>query len=113
MSEVIDPRLQALSVLLQVEQEARRAETQQNLSYVFVNDTRNVLPSQQVVFWTHNELGKPRVTRASHVSEVDPNAPMVRWLDRLATWCAAQEWRGKVHAFHPCGYASRYLIRMG
>ena len=99
MSEVIDPRLQALSVLLQVEQEARRAETQQNLSYVFVNDTRNVLPSQQVVFWTHNELGRPRVTRASHVSEVDPNAPMVRWLDRLATWCAAQEWRGKVHAF--------------
>ena len=67
MNDVIDPRLQALSVLLQVEQEARRAETQQNLSYVFVNDTRNVLPSQQVIFWAHNELGRPRVVRASHV----------------------------------------------
>lgn len=99
MSDVIDPRLQALSVLLQVEQEARRAETQQNLSYVFVNDTRNVLPSQQVIFWAHNDLGRPRVVRASHVSEVDPNAPMVRWLDGLADWCAGQEWRGKVHPF--------------
>lgn len=99
MTEPIDPRLQALSVLLQVEQEARRAETQQNLSYVFVNDTRNVLPSQQVVFWTFSELGKARVVRASHVSEIDPNAPMVRWLDRLAEWCSAQEWRTKVHPF--------------
>jgi hypothetical protein len=99
MSEAIDPRLQALSVLLQVEQEARRAETQQNLSYVFVNDTRNVLPSQQVVFWTYSDLGRPRVTRASHVSEVEPNAPMVRWLDKLADWCATQEWRGEVRTF--------------
>lgn len=99
MTDHIDPRLQALSVLLQVEQEARRAETQQNLSYVFVNDTRNVLPSQQVVFWTFSELGNARVVRASHVSEVDPNAPMVRWLDTLASWCADQEWRGTVHPF--------------
>lgn len=99
MNDVIDPRLQALSVLLQVEQEARRAETQQNLSYVFVNDTRNVLPSQQVIFWTFNELGRPRVLRASHVSEIDPNAPMVRWLDRLASWSAEQEWRASVHPF--------------
>lgn len=99
MSDVLDPRLQALSVLLQVEKEARRAETQQNLSYVFVNDTRGVLPSQQVVFWAHNDLGRPRVVRASHVSEIDPNAPMVRWLDDLASWCASQEWRADVHLF--------------
>lgn len=95
----VDPRLQALSVLLQVEQEARRAETQPNLSYVFVNDTRQVLPARQVIFWAYNELGQPRTLRASHVSEVDPNSPMVRWIDRLAHWAAAQEWRNKVHIF--------------
>lgn len=99
MSEAIDPRLQALSVLLQVEQEARRAETQQNLSYVMVNDTRNVLPSRQAVFWAHSDLGQPRVVRASSVSEVEANSPMTRWLDRLAAWCAGQEWRATVHPF--------------
>lgn len=99
MTDTPDPRLQALSVLLQVEQEARRAETQQNLSYVFVNDTRGVLPAQQVVFWAHNDLGRARVVRASHVSEVDPNSPMVRWMDRLAAWCAEQSWRTEAHAF--------------
>lgn len=99
MTEVLDPRLQTLSVLLQVEQEARRAETQQNLSYVFVNDTRNVLSSQQVVFWAYSDLGRSRVVRASHVSEIDANAPMVRWLARLADWCAVQDWCSSVHPF--------------
>jgi len=99
MNDVIDPRLQTLSMLLQLEQEARHAESQQNLSFVFVNDTRSVLPAQQVTFWTFNEFGRPRVERASHVSEVDPNAPMVRWLDQLAAWCMEQTWRSEQRVF--------------
>lgn len=99
MNDAIDPRLQTLSMLLQVEQEARRAESQQNLSFIFVNDTRTVLPAQQVIFWTFNDFGRPRVERASHVSEIDPNAPVIRWFDRLAAWCNDQPWHNEQHLF--------------
>lgn len=97
MTEAVDLRLQALSLLLQAEQEARRAENWQSLSYVFVNDTRTVLPARQAVFWTYDDFGRPRVNRASHVSEIDPNAALVRWLDRLAAWCMEQPWCHEVH----------------
>lgn len=97
MTEALDPRLQALSLLLQVEQEVRRAEDHASLSYVFVNDTRSVLPARQAVFWAYDDLGRPRVQRASHVSEIDPNAALVRWLDRVAAWCMEQPWRLETH----------------
>lgn len=99
MSDAIDPRLTALSTLLHVEQQARQAESQQNLSFIFVNDTRSVLPARQIVFWRFNDLGAPRTVAASHVSEVDPNAILTRWLDKLAAWAAAQEWHAEPHAF--------------
>ena len=96
-----DPRLTALSALLQVQQEARHAENQRALAYVMANDSRRVLAASQVVFWTFNEFGRPQIQAASHTSEVDANAPAMRWLQELAEWCALQPWRQKIQPLTP------------
>lgn len=96
-----DPRLAAMSALLQVEQEARHAENQRALGYVIANDSRRVLAASQIVFWTFNEFGRVQIRNTSHTSEVDANAPTTRWLQELAAWCALQPWQHKVQAVTP------------
>lgn len=87
-----DARLQALSSLLQVEQEARKAESHSELSFVIVNDTRRVLLCDQAWFWLFDEFGAPRIERVSNVSDIDGNSLQVRWMNRLLAWCLQQSW---------------------
>ena len=51
MTEPVDGRLQALSALVHLQGQARKAETPLELSYVMVNDIRSVLASDQAFFW--------------------------------------------------------------
>lgn len=96
MSDRNDARLQAISSLLQVEQEARKAETHAELSFVIVNDTRRVLVCDQAWFWLFDDLGQPRVERASNVSEIDANSIQVTWINQLLGWCLEQSWHTEV-----------------
>jgi len=75
-----DPRLSALSVLLELERMARKAEDPAALRYVLVNETKALVPYRQAAFW---ELGSGRVTALSGMSLPDRNAPFVAWLERL------------------------------
>lgn len=97
----VDPRLAAMSALLQVEQEARHAENQRALGYVIANDSRRVLAASQVVFWTFNEFGRVQIRAASHTSEVDANAPAINWMQNLLEWCLLQPWRHKSQVLTP------------
>lgn len=97
MAEKSDARLQAMSTLLLIEQEARKAETLSELSFVIANDTRRLLPCDQVFFWLSDDFSVPRIHRASNVSEVDANSPKVRWIEVLLKWCIAQPWHTDIH----------------
>lgn len=97
MAERADARLQAMSTLLLIEQEARKAETLSELSFVIANDTRRLLPCDQVFFWLSDEFSVPRVHRAANVSEVDSNSPKIRWIEGLLKWCIAQPWHTDLH----------------
>lgn len=91
MSDAVDPRLNLLVNVLHLEREARQAETARDLSFVFVNDTRQALPFRQAIFWRLTELGSARIERLSNISDLDENAPMVRWLRQLADWVRVQD----------------------
>jgi hypothetical protein len=94
-----DPRLKALTLLLQVEQEARKAETREALSFVFVNDVRSVLAARQVVFWAFDDFGRHQVRRVSNVSDVDPASATVLACQEMARWLSATEEARKPSAF--------------
>lgn len=79
-----DARVQALSALIHVEEEARGAETQRDLAYVMANDVRQVLPCRHAFFFRDGDEGAPRLETASSISTPDPNAPAVRQLEQVA-----------------------------
>lgn len=91
MSNEIDIRLLALSNLLQVEVEARHAESLRDLFFVMANDTHRVVAYRQAFVWELPEIGAPNVVQASNVSEVDRNAPIVRWFNDMAAWLATRQ----------------------
>lgn len=81
-----DPRLLSLSMLLQLEHEARHAETQKELAFLFVNDTRQLLAYRQAFFWRWDDFGRKQIELASNVSEVDPHAQFTRWMLDVIEW---------------------------
>lgn len=86
MSQDIDPRLKSLSVLVHLEQAARHAESQRELAFLMVNDTRQLLEYRQAFFWRWNDFGRVEVELASHVSEVDRHAAAILALGQVAKW---------------------------
>lgn len=101
MAEDTDPKLQALSGLVAAEEQARKAETLRDLAFVMVNDSRRVLSYRQAVLYRLNAVDQPRIERASNVSDLDPNAPGVVWLTRLAEWLHANQPREEPVALKP------------
>lgn len=86
MTPDTDPRLLSLSSLIQLEHSARHAESQRELAFLFVNDTKQLLDYRQAFFWRWDDLGRKRVELASHVSELDPNSQLVRWMLQVIEW---------------------------
>lgn len=111
MSNDIDPRLRSLSVLVHLEQAARHAESQRELAFLFVNDSRQLLEYRQSVFWRWNDFGRIQVELASHVSEVDKHSAAVLALQQVAQW-TLEKGNGKPLAFTagdlPPGLASEW-----
>lgn len=91
MAETFDPRLIALSNVLLVEVEARKAETLRDLLFVIANDTGRVVPYRNATVWEVREIGAPRLVAASHVSDVDTSAPFVQWFDGMLPTLAAMD----------------------
>lgn len=79
------PKSAAIYTLLQVEGNIRAVQTQQELQFFIVNETRRLVPYQQAVF-----LSPPipstqifQVRAASSVPMVDRTAPLMQWTERL------------------------------
>ncbi len=72
-----------LGLLLQLQRRARRAE-EAELPFIFVNETRTLLPYRQAVFWKIETDGTWKTAAVSGLAAPDPGAPFVLWLNALA-----------------------------
>lgn len=70
-----------LATLLQLEAEARRAESEKALQFLMVNETRRLINYRQAFVITTAGAGSHRVEAASSLSIIDPNVPFVTWLE--------------------------------
>ena len=79
------PTNQALSVLLQLEGMVRAAQTQQELQFFFVNETRRLVPYRQAMFLTPptSSAQSYQALAASSVPVVDRTVPLMQWTERL------------------------------
>ncbi len=75
----------ALSVLLQLEGKVRDAQTQQELQFFFVNETRRIVPYRQAILLTPSTLSAQnyQVRAASSVPVVDRTVPLLQWTERV------------------------------
>jgi hypothetical protein len=79
------PTNTALSVLLQLEGMVRVAQTQQELQFFFVNETRRLVPYRQAILLTPPTPSTQsyQVGAASSVPVVDRTVPLMQWTERL------------------------------
>ena len=75
--------------LLQLQRRAREAASAPALGFVMVNETLQLLPYRQAVFWSASGLGS--VAAVSGPPQVDPQAPYVQWVTALCRHLAAQQ----------------------
>ncbi len=73
-----------LSVLLQLESMARKAESEKALQFFIVNETRRLLNYRQAFLFSCQHSGQHRVETASSLSVVDRNSPFMTWLESTA-----------------------------
>lgn len=91
MSTEADPRLVALSTLLLIEHDVRRAESLKELYYIAANDTHRLTPYRFAFVWTLEVDGTGKPVQASNVSELDPHAAMTLWMRDMSRWLAGQK----------------------
>ena len=79
------PTNQVLSVLLQLEGMIRAAQTQQELQFFFVNETRRLVPYRQAMLLTPptSSTQSYQVRAASSVPVVHRTVPLMQWTERL------------------------------
>lgn len=85
------PANQNLSTLLQLEAEARRAESVTALHFLMVNETRRLISYRQAFYISVDQATSPRVEAASSLSVVDRNAPLVSWLETAVAGLADKQ----------------------
>ncbi|RKZ39747.1 MAG: hypothetical protein DRQ49_10595 [Gammaproteobacteria bacterium] len=78
-----NPQLIALSTLLQLEKEARLADSHTTLGFIAVNETHRLFPYAQAVLCTITPSGRIKIISVSGVATVDAHAPFIRWLRQL------------------------------
>lgn len=79
----IDARLVTISALLQLQEEARRAENGIELGYIAVNETHRLIPYHQAILWRYAVTGSARIEAVSGVSEIERNSPFINWLTQV------------------------------
>jgi multidrug resistance efflux pump len=79
-------RLQALTGLMGLQRAVQASQDAAEASFLIVNQTASVAPYDQATLMLGPDIGRFKVARVSHVSEVDKTAPQVAWMERLAAW---------------------------
>jgi len=72
------------NALLNLEREARKAETEAELGYLMVNGSRVAVQYRQALLLMRTGASKHRVVAVSSLSAIDRNSTFIRWVERLA-----------------------------
>ncbi|OWY37192.1 secretion protein HylD [Xenophilus sp. AP218F] len=96
-------RSRELAGLLQLLRRARDAAKPEQLGFIIVNESQQLLPYRQAAVW--REGLHRHVAALSGLSELDPTAPYLQWLSRVFRHLAAQP--------EPEGAAASRLIDAG
>jgi hypothetical protein len=76
-------QLVRLSTLVQLLKRARHAANRQELGFIFVNETLQLVDYRQAAFWRREPSGRGRVAALSGTPTVEKSAPFVLWLSRV------------------------------
>mgnify|MGYP000981612534 CR=1 FL=1 len=95
------PPAPALLTLLQIEREARHAQSAEGLGLVMANRTRMLIPCRSTAVLSWSADADPAVAALSDVPAHDPNAGLTRWLAACARSLAAHDEARRVHAVDP------------
>lgn len=74
------PAKTGISLLLDLESRARQAASEAALTFVFANETMELIPYRQALLW-NSSSGK--IQEVSGTPEHDANAPFIRWAAKL------------------------------
>lgn len=75
--------MHGLTVLMQLEAEARKAQTDKALQFLIVNETRQLLPYRQAFLFSSqgDPRSRCRIEAAASLAVIDRNAPLIRWVE--------------------------------
>jgi len=90
--------LRGLATLLQLEKDARHADTLERLGFIIVNDTRQLLRYHQAVLWAHSPAGGIRLLTFSGLAAPDKTSPYYNWIKGFVERCASQGNAGSIRA---------------
>ncbi len=75
--------MHGLTVLMQLEAEARAAQTEKALQFLIVNETRRLLTYRQAFLFSSpgDPRSRCRVEVASSIAVIDRDVPLIRWME--------------------------------
>ncbi len=84
------PQVVVLGTLLQLEKQARHADSQTALSFIAVNESHRLFSYRQALAWSFGATGRVKIHAVSGVAAPDPNAPFIQWVTRLIRYRSRQ-----------------------
>ena len=82
-AEIIDDELLGLGTLVQLGKRARSAATVEELGFIAVNETHQLVPYRQAVLWRRDVKGAGGILAVSGVPAIERDAPFGLWLERV------------------------------
>lgn len=88
---VDDPANAALMALLKVEADARKAQSQPEMIFLIANELRKLTRARQVFVLRRRSFRSLTVVGVNSLESIDPNAPLVRWIERMTKRLKSEE----------------------
>lgn len=90
--------LNSIGALLQIEQDARQAESEAAVEFIAVNDTWRIVPYRQALLWRADALGRPALRLVSGLADVAGDSPYRQWVNGAIAQLAPTLANGKARA---------------
>lgn len=83
-------QLEGLSRLLSLSRSARHAEKPEDIFFLSVNETHQLIPYDQAVIWLNKGWGKSRIKAISGIANFEQNTPKIVWLSKLSGYLSKE-----------------------
>jgi hypothetical protein len=93
-----DINIGSIGALLQIEQDARQAESEAAVQFIAVNDTWRIVPYRQALLWRPDALGRPALRLVSGLADVAGDSPYRQWINDALRHLAPSLEHGKARA---------------